>query len=80
MVETATWHGTQQESMELVNAVARYCACEYGMYGIRTVLCGGHEMLLKDQRALNGLLFVRRITERLKREEWGETFQPQIPL
>lgn len=65
-----TWHGTQQESFELVNAIARNCGCEYGLMGVRLSTCGSHQMLSGDQRALDGLLFVRRMAKRL----WSEEF------
>jgi hypothetical protein len=63
------WHGTQQESFDLVNAIARNCTCEFGLMGVRLATCAPHRMLTEDQRALNGLLFARRMAERLRREE-----------
>lgn len=63
------WHGTQQESFDLVNAIARNCTCEFGLMGVRLATCAPHRMLTEDQRALNGLLFARRMQERLRREE-----------
>ena len=66
---TIVWYGTQQESFDLVNAVARNCECQFGMMGVRLSTCAPHRMLMEDQRALNGLLFARRIAERLRREE-----------
>ena len=65
------WNGTQQESFDLVNAVARNCDCQFGMMGVRLTTCAPHRMLMEDQRALNGLLFVRRISERLRHEEFA---------
>src|ERR1700726_2829910 len=64
------WHGTQQESFDLVNAIARNCTCEFGLMGVRLATCAPHRMLTEDQRALNGLLFARRMAERLSREEF----------
>ncbi len=64
------WHGTQQESFDLVNAIARNCICEFGLMGVRLATCAPHRMLTEDQRALNGLLFARRMAERLNREEF----------
>jgi hypothetical protein len=66
-----SWHGTQQESFALVNSVARNCTCEFGLMGVRLTTCGPHRMLMEDQRALDGLLFVRRMAERLRREEFS---------
>jgi hypothetical protein len=65
------WHGTQQESFDLVNAIARNCTCEFGLMGVRLVTCAPHRMLTEDQRALNGLLFARRMAERLRNEEFS---------
>jgi hypothetical protein len=64
------WHGTQQESFDLVNAIARNCTCEFGLMGVRLATCAPHRMLTEDQRALNGLLFARRMAERLNSEEF----------
>jgi hypothetical protein len=65
------WHGTQQESYDLINAIARNCTCEFGLMGVRLATCAPHRMLTEDQRALNGLLFARRMAERLRREEFA---------
>jgi len=39
--------------------------------GVRLATCAPHRMLTEDQRALNGLLFARRMAERLLREEFS---------
>jgi hypothetical protein len=70
MTMQVVWHGTQQESFDLVNAIARNCTCEFGLMGVRLATCAPHRMLTEDQRALNGLLFARRMAERLRREEF----------
>ncbi len=70
MSNHVVWYGSQQESFDLVNAIARNCGCEFGMMGIRLAVCEPHRMLVEDQRALNGLLFARRIAGRLREEEW----------
>ena len=41
--------------------------------GVRLATCAPHRMLTEDQRALNGLLFARRLVERLRREELTRT-------
>jgi hypothetical protein len=71
---TVTWHGRAAEYRDLVSAVGRNCCCEYGM-GARTQ-CAAHHMIAEDQRALDGLLFARRMADRLRREEWMETREP----
>ena len=65
------WHGSQQESFDLINSIARNCTCDFGPMGVRLSTCSPHRMLMDDQRALDGLLFVRRMAERLRAEEWG---------
>jgi hypothetical protein len=73
MTTQVVWHGTQQESFDLVNAIARNCTCEFGLMGVRLATCAPHRMLTEDQRALNGLLFARRMQERLQREEFSRS-------
>jgi hypothetical protein len=38
--------------------------------GVRLSTCAPHEMLSSDQRAIDGLLFARRISARLRSEEF----------
>lgn len=64
-----SWYGTREESRAFIDALTRHCACEYGLRGVRQRTCGPHQMLAEDQRALDGLIFVRRLAERLRREE-----------
>jgi len=71
MTMQVVWHGSQQESFDLVNAIARNCTCEFGLMGVRLATCAPHRMLTEDQRALNGLLFARRMAERLRHEEFS---------
>jgi hypothetical protein len=71
MTMQVVWHGTQQESFDLVNAIAHNCTCEFGLLGVRLATCAPHRMLTEDQRALNGLLFARRLQERLSHEEFA---------
>jgi hypothetical protein len=79
MTLQVVWHGSQQESFDLVNAIARNCTCEFGLMGVRLATCAPHRMLTEDQRALNGLLFARRMAERLTREEFTWTETPASP-
>jgi len=76
MTMQVVWHGTQQESFDLVNAIARNCTCEFGLMGVRLATCAPHRMLTEDQRALNGLLFARRMAERLRHEEFSRAKNP----
>ncbi|HEV8638515.1 MAG TPA: hypothetical protein VG370_30245 [Chloroflexota bacterium] len=63
------WHGTDQEARELSEAIGRNCGCETadGVF----FRCAAHRMLYGDQRAIDGLLFARRIADRLLQEEFG---------
>ncbi len=70
-IMTVTWHGSAAEYRDLVRGVGRNCCCEYGM-NVRTC-CSAHRMINEDQRALDGLLFARRMADRLRSEEWMET-------
>jgi hypothetical protein len=67
------WHGTPEESLALAEAIARYCACEFGTLGVRLSMCGPHRIMMEDQRAVNGLLFARRMADCLRREELSTT-------
>ena len=71
MFSEVVWNGTQEESFALVNAIARNCTCEFGLMGVRLSTCAPHRMLTEDQRALNGLLFARKMLDRLLREEFS---------
>ena len=71
MFYQVVWNGTQEESFALVNAIARNCTCEFGLLGVRLSTCAPHRMLTEDQRALNGLLFARKMLDRLLREEFS---------
>jgi hypothetical protein len=76
MVATTVWHGTPEES-QLLNAVLMFwCSdkgegehCTYGLMGVRTTTCAAHVMLRDDQRALDGLLFGRRVANKYLAEE-----------
>jgi hypothetical protein len=64
------WHGTRTEGLELAQALSRYCSCRFSYQGLRVSVCAPHEMLCSDQRAIDGLLFSRRIAARLRHEEF----------
>jgi hypothetical protein len=64
-----TWNGTTDEALALLHALRTHCECrvEYE----RTVApCASHSMLARDQRAVDGLLFMRRMAARLLAEEF----------
>ena len=73
-MRTTTWHGTLQESPQLLSAIDHHCACAVDENGIRSGICAAHWMLVHDQRGLGGLLFARRcLRHRVSREEWSAT-------
>ena len=67
-----TWHGTREESIELVNVVSRNCGCAFGATEVPLSTCSAHRMLIEDQRALDGLLFMRSMRQRLFGEEFSK--------
>ena len=65
---TTCWHGTPLEQRDLLRAVSRNYVREFDPMGTRLSSCPPHRMLVEDQRALNGLIFVRRrLIEKLRR-------------
>jgi hypothetical protein len=76
-VRRTVWHGTQQESVDLLAAVGTHCTCQVTRAGVRCTTCPAHSMLVEEQRALDGLVFARRcLRDRLRGEEWGFLDQP----
>ena len=73
MTTETTWHGTPQEALDLLTVIERNCTCEFGTMGARLSTCGPHRMLTDDQRALDGLLFARRIADHLRLEEFSSS-------
>ena len=61
MATSVLWHGTQTEALELLQALSRNCSCVVTAEGVRLSTCPPHDMLSSDQRAIDGLLFARRI-------------------
>ncbi len=70
MARSITWRGTQTEAAELLSALNHHCQCQESSDGLDVVLCEAH-LLLEDQRALDRLLFARRIAARFTSEEFG---------
>jgi hypothetical protein len=70
-VATTVWHGDDKEASDLNEALERNCTCEYDEAGARKKTCQPHAMLTGDQRALDGLVFMRREADRLRRGEFS---------
>jgi hypothetical protein len=62
------WHGSERALIELTRSITHHCTCPPRPAG--PAICGAHRLLL-DQRALDGLLFARRLLPRLRAEERG---------
>jgi hypothetical protein len=75
--EPIVFHGDRDEAAALDRALARDCCCTFDEEGRRLTTCPPHLMLTTDQRALNGLLWMRRIRERLQQEEHQAKEDPQ---
>ena len=60
----AKWNGTPEEWHELQIIITRHCACQ------TPHVCASHDMVVRDQRAIDGLVFIRRIVNRLLAEEF----------
>jgi hypothetical protein len=75
MPRRITWNGSTDEALALLQALRAHCEC--GVDQGRTVApCASHSMLASDQRAVDGLLFMRRMAARLLAEE----FDVAIPV
>ena len=71
MPTSVLWHGSQSEALELLQALSHNCSCVVTAEGVRLSTCAPHQMLTADQRAIDGLLFARRIASRLRSEEFN---------
>jgi hypothetical protein len=69
IVPSIVWNGTLIEQLELVAAIERNCECKFDGMGVRLDACHSHTMLVRDQRALNGLLWARRLAKHRLAEE-----------
>jgi len=71
------WHGTREEAVELNNAIAGNCCCEFETStGQRISTCSAHAMI-EDQRLLDGLAFARYMAKRLIEREFGISGEAQ---
>ena len=64
------WHGTAREWDALESAVNQNCSCAWNGMGRLMSVCVAHQ-LLTDQRALDRLVFARRIADRLLAGEFS---------
>lgn len=79
MARRIIWNGTTDEALALLHALRAHCDCR--MEAGRTVApCSGHAMLAQNQRAVDGLLFMRRMAARLLAEEFAIELTPADPV
>jgi hypothetical protein len=69
MARRITWNGTTEEALALLHALREHCECHVDE-GRTVAPCAGHSMLARDQRAVDGLLFMRRMAAQLLAEEF----------
>jgi hypothetical protein len=69
MPRRITWNGTTDEALVLLQALREHCECRVDN-GRTVAICASHSMLVRDQRAVDGLLFMRRMAARLLAEEF----------
>ncbi len=72
MARRIAWKGTTDEALALLHALREHCDCHVDQ-GRTVAPCAGHTMLARDQRAVDGLLFMRRMAARLLAEEFDLT-------
>jgi hypothetical protein len=75
MARRITWNGTTDEALALLHALREHCECRVDE-GRFVAPCASHAMLARDQRAIDGLLFMRRMATRLLAEEFEVAAQP----
>jgi hypothetical protein len=64
------WNGTTEEALALLHALRAHCHCRVDE-GRTVAPCAGHRMVAREQRAVDGLLFMRRMVARLLAEEFN---------
>jgi hypothetical protein len=82
MPANTLFNGSRVESLDLIAAIAHQCGggaptkdgqqCTYDTAGTRQTCCAAHRALIGDQRFLNGILWMRRIAQRLVVEEFAQ--------
>ena len=79
MAQRITWNGTTDEALALLHALREHCTCTVSE-GRTVAPCAGHHMLARDQRAVDGLLFMRRMAVRLLAEEFEAAPSESVTL
>ena len=64
------WHGTGDEGRAFLEAIGHNCTCEWNVAKTEKLReCDLHHRAVHDQRFADGMLFMRRKVDCLKREE-----------
>jgi hypothetical protein len=74
MARRIVWNGTSDEALALLHALREHCTCSV-VDGRTVAACDGHNMLAYEQRAVDGLLFMRRMAPRLLAEEFDTAYR-----
>ena len=77
MPRRITWNGTTDEALVLLHALREHCECRVDN-GRTVAICASHTLLVRDQRAVDGLLFMRRMAARLLAEEFDLAAKPAV--
>jgi hypothetical protein len=77
MARRITWNGTTDEALALLAALSQYCDCRIER-GRTVTACASHTMLANNQRAVDGLLFMRRMASRLLAEEFDVAIKAPV--
>jgi len=82
MILKTVFRGNKAESLDLIASIAHQCSggadardgqqCTYDTDGVRKTSCAAHLALIHDQRFLDGILWMRRIAQRLRDEEFAD--------
>ena len=75
MARRISWNGTTDEALALLHALRAHCECHVDE-GRTVAPCAGHTMLARDQRAIDGLLFMRHMAAHLLAQEFEVKPQP----
>jgi len=67
-VGSVVWNGTLIEQLDLMAAVVHNCGCNFDGTTASLSACSSHA-ILRDQRALDGMLWIRHLVPRLRAEE-----------
>ena len=76
MARRITWNGTTEEALALLQALQAHCECRSDA-GRTVAPCAVHVMLTHDQRAIDGLLFMRRGVVLVEEADGEEAEAPQ---